>query len=111
MCRRGTWGWGGRLFLSCSGFVAVITTLDKGSEGAALCHLNTCLKLNKIINFTGSKGGTSLQRALAILIISFDAVGKVIWKPTRCNNNSFIDLQDRLNMFRANFCPSSGAQD
>jgi len=23
----------------------------------------------------------------------------------------FIDLQDRLNMFRANFCPSSGAQD
>jgi hypothetical protein len=24
---------------------------------------------------------------------------------------SFIDLQDQLNMFRANFCPSSGAQD
>jgi hypothetical protein len=23
----------------------------------------------------------------------------------------FIDLQDQLNMFRANFCPSSGAQD
>jgi hypothetical protein len=22
-----------------------------------------------------------------------------------------IDLQDQLNMFRANFCPSSGAQD
>ena len=38
-------------------------------------------------------------------------VGKVIRKPTRCNNNSFIDLQDQLNMFRANFCPSSGAQD
>jgi hypothetical protein len=31
--------------------------------------------------------------------------------PTRCNNNSFIDLQDQLNMFRASFCPSSGAQD
>jgi hypothetical protein len=31
--------------------------------------------------------------------------------PTRCNNNSVIDLQDQLNMFRANFCPSSGAQD
>jgi hypothetical protein len=30
---------------------------------------------------------------------------------TRCNNNSFIDLQDQLNMFRARFCPSSGAQD
>jgi hypothetical protein len=30
---------------------------------------------------------------------------------TRCNNNSFIDLQDQLNMFRAKFCPSSGAQD
>ena len=26
-------------------------------------------------------------------------------------NNSFIYLQDQLNMFRANFCPSSGAQD
>ena len=38
-------------------------------------------------------------------------VGKVIQKPTRCNNNSFIDLQDQLNMFRANLCPSSGAQD
>jgi hypothetical protein len=38
-------------------------------------------------------------------------VGKVIWKPTRCSNNSFIDLQDQLNMFRANVCPSSGAQD
>jgi hypothetical protein len=24
---------------------------------------------------------------------------------------SFIDLQDQLKMFRANFCPSSGAQD
>ena len=35
--------------------------------------------------------------------------GKVIWKPTRCNSNSFIDLQDQLNMFLANFCPSSGA--
>jgi hypothetical protein len=23
----------------------------------------------------------------------------------------FIHLQDKLNMFRANFCPSSGAQD
>jgi hypothetical protein len=23
----------------------------------------------------------------------------------------FIDLRDQLNMFRANFCPSSGAQD
>jgi hypothetical protein len=23
----------------------------------------------------------------------------------------FIDLQDQLNMFRANICPSSGAQD
>jgi hypothetical protein len=23
----------------------------------------------------------------------------------------FIDLQDQLNMFRANFCTSSGAQD
>jgi hypothetical protein len=23
----------------------------------------------------------------------------------------FIDLQDQLNMFRASFCPSSGAQD
>jgi hypothetical protein len=23
----------------------------------------------------------------------------------------FIDLQDQLNMFRANVCPSSGAQD
>jgi hypothetical protein len=32
--------------------------------------------------------------------------------PTRCNNNSFfIDLQDQLNMFRASFCPSSGAHD
>jgi hypothetical protein len=31
--------------------------------------------------------------------------------PTRCNNNSFIDLQDQLNMFQASFCPSSGAQD
>jgi hypothetical protein len=30
--------------------------------------------------------------------------------PTRCNNNGFIDLQDQLNMFWANFCPSSGAQ-
>jgi hypothetical protein len=30
---------------------------------------------------------------------------------TWCNNNSFIDLQDQLNMFRAKFCPSSGAQD
>ena len=29
-------------------------------------------------------------------------------KPTRCNNNEFIDLQDQL-MFRATFCPSSGA--
>jgi hypothetical protein len=29
-------------------------------------------------------------------------VGKVKWKPTRCSNNSFIDLQDQLNMFRAN---------
>jgi hypothetical protein len=39
-------------------------------------------------------------------------VGKVKYgTPTRCNNNSFIDLQDQLNMFRANFCPSSGAQD
>ena len=38
-------------------------------------------------------------------------VGKVIQKPTRCNNNSFIDLQDQSNMFRTNFCPSSGAQD
>ena len=37
--------------------------------------------------------------------------GNVIQKPTRCKNNSFIDLQDQLNMFRANFCPSSGAQD
>ena len=36
---------------------------------------------------------------------------KVIQKPKRCNNNSFIDLQEQLNMFRANFCPSSGAQD
>jgi len=62
---------GGRLFLSCSGFVAVITTVDKGSEGAALCHPNTCLKLNKILNFTGSKDCTSLQRALALLIESF----------------------------------------
>ena len=25
--------------------------------------------------------------------------------------NSFIDLQNQLNMFRANFCPPSGAQD
>ena len=25
---------------------------------------------------------------------------KVIQKPTRCNNNSFIDLQDQLNMYR-----------
>jgi hypothetical protein len=24
---------------------------------------------------------------------------------------SFIDLQDQLNMFQANFCPSSRAQD
>jgi hypothetical protein len=31
--------------------------------------------------------------------------------PTRCNNTSFIDLQDQLNKFRAYFCPSSGAQD
>jgi hypothetical protein len=23
----------------------------------------------------------------------------------------FLDLQDQLNMFRASFCPSSGAQD
>ena len=38
-------------------------------------------------------------------------IGKVIQKPTRCINNSFTDLQDQLNMFRANFCPSSGAQD
>jgi hypothetical protein len=30
---------------------------------------------------------------------------------TRCNDNGFIDLQDQLNMFRANFCLSSGAQD
>jgi hypothetical protein len=31
-------------------------------------------------------------------------VGKVNMElPTRCNNNSFIDLQDQLNMFRANF--------
>jgi hypothetical protein len=27
--------------------------------------------------------------------------------PTRCNNNSFIDLQDQLNVFQASFCPSS----
>jgi hypothetical protein len=39
-----------------------------------------------------------------------DKVGKN-GTPTRCNNNSFIDLQDQLNMFRASFCPSSGAQD
>jgi hypothetical protein len=31
--------------------------------------------------------------------------------PTRCNNNRFIDLQDQLNVFRANLCSSSGAQD
>jgi hypothetical protein len=31
--------------------------------------------------------------------------------PTRCNNNSFLDLKDQLNMFRANFCLSSGTQD
>ena len=49
--------------------------------------------------------------ALTILQNFKILVGKVIQKPTRCNNNSFIDLQDQLNMFRANFCPSSGAQD
>jgi hypothetical protein len=39
-------------------------------------------------------------------------LGKVKYgTPTRCNSNNFIDLQDQLNMFRANFCPSSGAQD
>jgi hypothetical protein len=32
-----------------------------------------------------------------------------IEKPTRCNNNTFIDLLDQLNIFRANVCPSSGA--
>jgi hypothetical protein len=67
----GNVGVGGRLFLSCSGFVAVITTLDKGCEGAELCYPNTCLKLNKILNFTGSKSSTFLQRALALLIYSF----------------------------------------
>jgi hypothetical protein len=41
---------------------------------------------------------------------SVQKVGKY-GTPTRCNNNSFIDLQDQLNMFRASFCPSSGAQD
>jgi len=73
MCRRGAWGGEGegRLFLSCSGFVAVITNLDKGSEGAAFCDPDTCLKLHKILNFRVSKGGTSLRRALALLVYIF----------------------------------------
>jgi hypothetical protein len=45
----------------------------------------------------------------AFLANSLSQVGKY-GTPTRCNNNSFIDLQDQLNMFRASFCPSSGAQ-
>ena len=40
-----------------------------------------------------------------IRVVAFykQQVGKVIQKPTRCNKNSFIDLQDQLNMFRVNF--------
>ena len=44
-------------------------------------------------------------RYQSVFTKTYHSVGKVIWKPTRCKNNSFIDLQDQLNMFRANFCP------
>jgi hypothetical protein len=48
---------------------------------------------------------------IIIIITNTTTVGKVNMELQLDVTISFIDLQDQLNMFRANFCPSSGAQE
>jgi hypothetical protein len=46
------------------------------------------------------------------ILLNIKCVGKVNMElQLDTTITAFIDLQDQLNMFRPNFCPSSGAQD
>jgi hypothetical protein len=60
-----------------------------------------------------TKVGRRIRTTFYVGSVSYSSTEKInkYGTPTRCNNNSFIDLQDQLNIFRANLCPSSGAQN